>query len=291
MRRVDDIVTELDVLAVDNDVLQVFGNTPSAVQSNLAGKRMSVVDDWLYGRLVRAGYSPHRHSVRYAPEKAFTLTAGTYTDVTEKVSDKTLDDLDLSAVLITSAADFLYVGTPEAPRGLWVTMQNTPNANSFTISTYQYWTGSGWSAFTSLSDATLANSISFSGGGRIAWQPPTNWAKRSVNDESTWRYWMRVTTSQQPSTPTAISQALPVNRSRLTLPSVYKTMAMMYGESWGAQRGEWKEKARDYNLMAEDMLDDALIGLGEFTLPDEEQVTPSSPAPGNDQSMFIIERG
>jgi hypothetical protein len=291
MLRVDDIISELDVLTVDYDALEVFGNSPAVVSTNMAQKRVSVVDDWLYSRLVKAGYSPHNHSVRFAPESALGYTGGVFTDVLEAVTNKTLDDVSLATTLVTVGSDFLYLGMPEAPRKLWLTMQSTPNVNSLTVGTYEYWTGTGWSAMSSLSDATLVNSIAFSGGGQIGWQHPTNWARRSLNDQSTWRYWMRVGANRTPSVPTAISQALPVRRSRLTLPSAYKVMAMMYGEGWGAQRGEWKEKSREYHTMADNMLADALIGLNEFTLPEEEQVVPSSPAAPIDQSLFIIERG
>jgi len=297
MLNVDDILDESDVLTYDSDLLNVFGESDLKVSQLLQDKRTIAVQSWLALGLEKAGYSPIRHSARRVPDRAFASTASVLTDITDSLGDKTANDLNLYTTLITPGTDYLYIGFAEPYRGLWVTMVDSLNINTLTISSPAYWTGQ-WSGFNSLTDGTVrSNSIAFSGSGRISWQMPTDWEKRPVNAETTWRFWMRLGLNQRPSSGTYLSQVLPIRTSRFTDPAAFYTLSLMYGESWGAQRGEWKDKAAAYSKMAQDALTETM-GLtlisDEFLMEDQEsvrQTDASSTTPPGASELFTWQRG
>lgn len=281
-----DVLTELDVLALDNEALVTFGNSPAVVSANLAAKRTHVVQDWLYSALVKGGYSPAKHSVRYAAEKVLGLTGSTFTDFTEAANDNSLNDLDLSTIL-AAPTDALYVGMAVPARGLWMTMLSSLNVTSMTAS-YAYWNGSQWAGFNSLVDGTINSLVPFGQGGRVTWSEVADWAARPLNNDATWRFWLRVQTTAAPGA--RLTHTLPIRRSRLTAPAALKTLALLYGESWGVQAGEWRQKSEVYHRMADEALAGALRDLAEFVTEPEQAVTPAT-VQKPDPSLFTLERG
>lgn len=278
-----DLLTDLDLLALDSTILDAHGPTQESVTSNLAEKRRVAVEDWLFSGLKKAGYSPARHSVRYAPHKAFAYTAGVYTDITTAISDKSADDLNLASALASPSADAIFIGHNDPPAGLWTTVLDYPNTNSLAVASLSYWNGGRWQGFSSLADGTRANSlVSFSGGGRFSWRTPTDWQPRPLNSEADWRFWLRLTVASSLVSSATVTQLLPIQRSRLTTPAAYYTLHLLYQEGWGVQRGEWKEKAELFGKRAQEALDGAVRDLDEF-LADEtdgsmaQAVVPSAP--------------
>lgn len=292
---IDDLLTELDVLAVDSTVLTSFGATEGAASVNLAAKRRLVVDDWLRGALERAGLPAERHTVRRAPDFAFGYTAGVYTDLTAALADRTLDDVDMSTVIASAVGDALYIRSRQPFRALWLTLFDAVNTTSACVSSPTYWDGGRWAAFSSLVDNTaIPSSTTLSGGGRISWQLPTNWQKRPLSTEEDWGFWMRFQLSKVVSAGTTVTHALPIRTSRLTQPCVLRVLSVLYSESWGAQRGEWREKAYAYARQADDTLSWALSQVAdEFVLTDEDEAPPTDPSSSLQyrQSLFTMERG
>lgn len=291
MLQTQDLLTDADILALDHAALTTFGNTPSVVSANLATKRHLAIHSWLYGRMVKAGYQPHKHLVRYAPASAFSLISGSYADITEAVSDTTADDVTLSTILATPATDALFLASPEPVRGLFVGLHDSPNAipNTLTVS---YWSGSKWVAISSLTDPTQATSgVSFSGGGMLSWPVPEDWQRRPLSTDTEYRYWLRLTMGSTLTVPTKATHLLPVRHSRLTYPAALYTLSLMYAESWGVQRGEWDRKAREYREAAEAELALALLGLTEFDTTGDQVVSLGTEVARPDPSLFEFERG
>lgn len=294
---IDDVLAELDVLAVDSTVLADFASSTSAASINLAAKRRVVVDDWLRGGLEQAGFSPERHLVRRAPDHVWGYTGGAYTDLTDALSDRTVDDVDLSTVVVSAAVDALYIRSRQPFRGVWCGLFDSVNGTPAVSSSWTYWDGGRWAGFNSLVDDTaVPSSTAFSGGGRVSWQLPTNWQKRPLSTEETWGFWARLQLSAPPSAGTDLTHVLPIRASRLTMPCVYQVLALLYSESWGAQRGEWREKATEYRVQAGEAMTRALAQVAdEFTTDeDEEALTatmPGSVAATRGPSPFTWERG
>lgn len=290
MLNVQDVLSELDILAYDSEVLTTFGATTSAVSANLDNKRRVAVDDWLYNGLIRRGYSPEKHSVRFAPDQVWGYTGGTYTDLTDAAKDNTASDINPNTVLASAGTDALYVGMSQPFAGLWVTILDTPNINTLTGLQAAYWNGGQWSNVNSLVDGTSAvSSLALSGGGRVSWQMPTTWQPRPLNGED-WRFWVKLTTTRQPSAATRLTHLLPIRRSRLTAPAAIKALSLLYAESWGVQNGQWREKSDEYAKMADLMLEAATRDLMEFMTEPEQAVVPTT-APAPDPSLFTLERG
>lgn len=291
MLNVADVLDELDILALDSEVLTTFGNSPAIVQANLENKRQVAVNDWLYNGLVKRGMSPERHSIRFAPDSALAYTGGQFQDVTTAASDNTATTLELATLLPSAPSDVLYIGATQPMTGLWVTMVDSLNINSLTILSASYWNGGAWTSFNSLVDGTThTSSIAFSGGGRISWRTPLGWQPRPLNGQTTWYYWMRLATNQPVSAATTVAHLLPLRKSRLTNPAALKTLALLYSESWGVQNGQWREKAEEYTKLADAALETATQSLVEFTVTEEQAVVPAE-VPRPDPSLTIWERG
>lgn len=291
MLNVADVLDELDILALDSEVLTTFGSSPAIVRANLEEKRRVSVEDWLYNGLVKRGMSPEAHSIRFAPASALAVTGGTFTDVTAAAGDNSPTTLVMGNILAGAPTDKLYVASPQPMTGLWVTMVDSLNINTLTVLSAQYWNGGAWSSFNSLVDGTTqTSSIALSGGGRVSWRMPLNWQKRPLDNQTSWRYWIRLTTNQPVSLSTYVNHFLPIRRSRLTMPAALKTLALLYAESWGIQNGQWKEKSEEYGKMADAALETATQSLVEFLVTEEEAVIPADVLPP-DPSLTLWERG
>lgn len=252
-----DLVTDLDVLALDARALTDFGTA----NATLTEKRRVAVSDWLKPRLEAFGYPAHRHMTRRAPDVAFRQISSVLGDVASIVSDATPDDLDLSAIFVGPAANALYLGAREPFRGLFIGMQETVNAVA-AVASITYWNGGAWAAPSSLVDGTLiAAGKSFSGGGRISWALPDTWAPRLFGN--TVAYFARVTVSNTLTTGATVGQILPLARSRLTYPAALHTLGRLYLEGWASSRGDWQEKGDRYLLDAEKELSMVLPLVGD----------------------------
>jgi hypothetical protein len=227
---VDDLVTTLDVLAVDSTAATDFGG-----QQNLDDKRRVAVQDWLCPLLEQAGYPVRKHKTRRPPDGAFARTGGAWVD---KKDAFTTAGAALTGLIADASADAIYVGLTMPFKGLLASMEDAVNGAAASCS-ITYWNGT-WSAFTSISNQTLASGVPFARAGRITWPEPSDWLVREIEDVSA--YWVRVQLSAAPNSGT-LNQLLPIARSRLTYPVALRVCAQLYMEGFGSNRGEWKEKA------------------------------------------------
>ena len=228
---VDDLVTVLDVLAVDTAAATDFGG-----QQNLDDKRRVAVQDWLCPLLEQAGYPVRKHKTRRAPDGAFAYVGGAFADKKAAL----VDGHALNSLIVNATTDAIYVGLTAPYKGLLADMTDSVNGAAAGCS-ITYWNGQ-WSAFSSLSNQTVVAGVPFARAGRITWPEPSDWLVREVEDVLA--YWVRIQLSAAPTSGT-LNQLLPIARSRLTYPTALRVCAQLYAEGAGASRGDWKEKALD----------------------------------------------
>jgi|SRR5256885_9006423 len=260
-----DLVTDLDLLALDSSVLKEFGAT------SFNTKRQIAVTDWLRPRLEAANLPPDRHMTRRQPDVAWGLHGSTYTDLATALKGPT--DVWINSLLATPATDALYVGMREPYRGLWCALTDTINANDSVLAV-SYWSGQ-WTQFgsgTSWKDNTQqVAGRSWSKGGRIGWTLPEDWMPRAINGSLA--YWVRLQASASLSAPTLAQQILPISRSRLTDPLAHYTLGLIYREAVANKRGEWEAKAKLFLDLAKTNLDTALLYIrDEFDVDNDSAV-------------------
>lgn len=259
-----DLLTDLDLLALDRACLTDFGTT------SLADKRR-VAADWVAQRVEQAGYTLHQHQIRKAPAAVFGYNGATYTDYTDAALDTTDADIPLSSICAVPSSAAVFVGYHAPFKGVYAGLADNVNANTATLAA-SVWAGA-WTAVTSLQDGTLAvASKSLSGGGLVAWQQPDQWGRRTVNNSLL--YWARLTVSSSLTAGTATGQLTPIVPSRLTLPASQYALALLYQESYGSNRGQWAEKAERMFKAAEDSLAVAIpLIADEFDVDDDGAVS------------------
>ena len=283
-----DLVTDIDLLALDVRAGTDFGG------SSLTSKRQYAVTDWLRGHLDAYGYPSNLHQSRKDPEKVWTLVSSVFADVTGAASSRDDGDIAVSSVFHGPATNALYVMSPEPYRGVFVGMTEAVNAIA-AVSSVTYWNGGAWAAPTSLVDGTLITTgKSYSGGGRVVWTLPDDWAVRGVNGQ--FGYWTRWTCSNTLTAATAISQLLPLSRSRLTYPTARYALGLLYQEGIGNSRGQWQEKADLYLKLASEDLHRVLpLIADEFDVDESGGVSDtevnSLTASQDRSNLFTWERG
>lgn len=275
-----DLVTDLDLLALDSSVLEDFGKT----SLKLAEKRNVAVIDWLRPRLEAAGLPAAKHLTKRKPVAAYGYTSGAYTDLVEALSDQT--DTHLSSVL-AGVGDGVYIGMTEPYRGLFVGMTDTPNINQASAS-LTYWNGA-WTTPSSVADGTVAGSLTLGRAGRMVWGLPDDWIPRAVNG-SALLYWMRLQVNSLHAA-TLIQQMLPMARSRLTNPTAQYALHLVYREGIGGDRGNWKEKAELFLAAAQQGLELVLpMVRDEFDITNDG-VVDTLEVNSITQDPFTFERG
>jgi len=259
-----DILTDLDLLAIDRQCLTEFG------VYDLTDKRQ-VALQWVGQRVEQAGYRLDRHQVRKVADAVFGFTGTAFIDYTTAASDQTEADLPLSSVCAVPSSAAVYVGYRSPFRGAYVGVHDAVNARDVAL-TVSAWNGR-WQPVNSLQDQTQAVlGKTLSGGGRVAWQPPDQWSRRSVNNSLC--YWVRLTIDSSLTAGTAASQVTPVVTSRLTLPAAQYALGLLYQESYGSNRGQWQEKATALFTAAEQSLGIALpLIADEFDIDADEAVS------------------
>jgi hypothetical protein len=233
-----DLVTDLDLLALDGQAASDFGG------ADLSVKRALAVQAWLTPRLEKAGYVPRLHLTRDEPAGAWGVTGGVWTDLRGPFSSRTDDVTALADVFVTPATDALYLGGPRPFKGVFWHVLDAGNSSP-AVSSVAYWNGQ-WTAFGSLVDATVAASMALAVGGRMTWTTPDDWIARPLTGDTAHRFWIRVQLSAAPSSPSGVSQVLLLRRSRLTTPTARYALGTLYQEGVGGSRGRWQEKAEAF---------------------------------------------
>lgn len=260
-----DLLTDLDLLALDRACLTDFGTDPDL----LADKRRAACD-WAAARVEGSGYTLWRHRTRRTPDAVFGYNGSTYTDYTEAAADTNESDVPLSSILAAPTTHALYVGYRDPFVGLYLGLTDRVNANNLTA-TLDVWTGS-WRGVSSVSDGTRATAgKSLSGGGTVRWMRPDAWVRRTLNNSLL--HWARLTVSSSMTATTATTQITPVVPSRLTLPCAQYALGLLYQESYGAARGAWGEKADKFLAAAASMLDVVVPQMAdEFDVDESDAV-------------------
>src|SRR5688572_8064665 len=243
---VDDLVSVLDLLAIDQEAENDFGGSP------LLDKMRVAVEDWLEPRLAANGWPVVRFLTRRPPSKAWAYTGGAYSDLPSSVA--------LPLVLANPTNDAVFVGLGQPFRGLFCAIVDSVNANSCTA-TLAYWNGS-WNTFgSSIVNTTAIGPVPFARGGRIQWPMPTDWVQREVEGERA--YWMRLQINSPIAGGPVIEQLLPITRSRLTHAVAQRALGTLYAEGAASSRGEWKEKATSAFDAAQAHLDLVMNQIGD----------------------------
>ncbi len=284
----EDLLSELDVLALDSMALDDFGLDATAILTDK--RRLSV--EWVRRSLEREGLDPNKHITRHAPAKAFSHNGAAYTDVTGELGS--LDGaLDLASVFATPSTDSLFLAHSEPFAALYVGMLDEVNTlSSECVNSVTYWNGGKWAGVNSVADGTVVSaSGAFSGGGRISWQLPVDIQRRPLN-QSDYLYWVRLRVSLTPTAATNVLQILPVRRSRLTLPAAYHALALLYDDGDQRRRGEWVEKVERYQRKASELLTDAMAhARDEFDIDKSESVTAGEGNSVQAPPPFVMLRG
>lgn len=262
-----DLVTDLDLLALDVTVLTDFG----ATSLNLAHKRQVAVSDWLTPRLETAGLSPAKHRTRRTPAAAFLVRSGVITDVTESLGQSTEK---LASSMLATPDDYLVVGMQQPFRGMYIGIGDSVNAVAGAAS-LTYWSGR-WSVPSSVTDDTTVANVLFAAGGNLAWSLPDDWFPRVFNN--TMAYWIRLSCASSLSANMGLGQVLPITRSRLTAPTACYAMHLVYREASGSNTGQWAEKAKSFLDAANEGLAIAMpLVVDEFDIDNSNAVEPTEP--------------
>lgn len=120
-------------------------------------------------------------------------SGGTYQDVTTAASDTTTSDVihSVSGKLVSVAGDAIYLGK-STPFDSVSPLLSAAGVGG--VLTWEYWNGSGWFTINKMLTTSGPN---FTGNGWLNFVPKDNWAKTTINGESTSYYYIRgrVTTS------------------------------------------------------------------------------------------------
>lgn len=298
--RVDDVLSDLDLLAVDRQALTIFGADALA---SIADKRRIAVDDWLAGELKAKGYNPFTHSLRRAPDLVIRASDPDDTDLTDRLADRSTNSpVALGAEVFQSDTDALVIGLRDPFKALTVVMTEPANVNtrSLSVASLTYWNGA-WTTLdaNSLIDTTRVNSISFAKGGVFRFTSPEDWEPRPYDSSDPRGDWLYLTTIwlTQPATLGAlVSQILPTRRSRLTSAAGFYAMHLLCLEAAKGARGNWDERADQYAKKAYTSLArDLPLADDEFDVDNSGSVQPIEarsvvPAPSK-LDPFSWERG
>ena len=238
-----DLVTDLDLVALDARALKDFGDT----NATLDDKRRIAVEEWLAPAMESRGFNPEQHRMRKAPDACLGQVSSVTTDYTTAAGNVTADDLPLGTIFTGGdATDALYVMLRRPHRGLYVGIEEAPNAVA-AVSSPVLWSGA-WTGVTSLVDATVSGSTGFAQGGAIRWKRSDVWSPRVF--ANTFGYWSKIHVSSLTSTTTA-RQILPIVSSRLSYPTKLYTLGLLYQDAWGSAGGDWEAKSERFFAMAE----------------------------------------
>jgi hypothetical protein len=279
-----DLVTDLDLLALDSSVLKEFGATA------FNAKRQIAVTDWLRPRLEAANLPPDKHMTRRQPDAAFHYNelSNTWEDITVRLTGPS--EFYLNSLLAQPVYDRLYIGMREPYRGLWCGLTDSVNTNSTTLAV-AYWSGQ-WTQFgsgTSWRDNTQSSvGRSFTKGGRVGWTLPEDWMPRGINN--TVAYWVKLSVLSS-LTVTVAQQILPVTRSRLTDPLAHYTLGLIYRVAIANKRGEWEAKAKLFLDLAKTNLDAVLPYIRDEFDIDNDQAVERIEVNSMTLDPFTFERG
>lgn len=283
-----DLVADADLYAYERTLREVFGELLT-----WEDRRAKTLEDWLFPILKGAGYEPQRLRTRHQADPVYAYTAAAYVDKTAAAKDTTADDLNLATIFATAGSDYLYVGSVEPFRGIFLRLLDSVSSATGTM-TVEYWNGR-WRGL-QIADSTKAVSgKTLSAGGSVTWTLPVDWATRPVNGSGA-RYWARISVNATPTGATA-TQIGVIRRSVLCAPATLRTLMWIFREAPTSQDGPWDRKAAYYETEADAALQRALrIVGGEFDTaePPDDLIDPTENAQTSAEASgggWLLERG
>jgi hypothetical protein len=247
MLPLDDLLSTLDVLAIDRQALELYG---SDSQASIDDKRRIAVNDWLAGELTARGFAPAKHPSRRQPDSAYLVSAASVGDITALVSSRVASPVNLAELIQAPATDAILLGLRDPYRGIAVTMIGAVNASTLSAASLTYWTGGQWEAVSSLADGTASTDppgASFAGGGVFRFDLPERWTPRpATSPDQSWLYYTRLGLSAACSSLVQISQLLPIPRSRLTTPAALYALHLLYLEAAAGGRANYEDRAEQF---------------------------------------------
>lgn len=189
---------------------------------------------------------------RWAPDYVWGYTGAAFTDYTTAANDTNEEDITLATVFGTPASDVLYVGADYEFSGLFLSLLDSLNAQTATL-TIKYWDGGAWTS-ASATDGTSASGKTLAKSGRVTWTLPSNWERRDVNDTGALWFWVQVIVSATLTAGTAANQVLTIRppnglkrvAAYLALARVLKGLAPQ-----AANASYWDDRAQYYWNQAE----------------------------------------
>lgn len=120
----------------------------------------------------------------------FQTSAGpTYVDITTEFNNATAADTNPFGAS-EAIGDSIAIGFPRPfSRVGFSNPGGTQGVGASVVIVWEYWNGSGWSAFTGLSDGTNSFRAPLSSNQIVSWDMPTNWATTAINGVP--GYWVR----------------------------------------------------------------------------------------------------
>ena len=247
------LATDADLGALESEATAPdapWGQSSWQTQLDGAKKELGI---WIDTDFPETPMASDRIRDRWAAEKVFAETGGTFTDYSVEARDDTEEDIDIEAVYATPGSDYLYVGALWTYHGLFVHMLDSVNANA-SVLTVAYWAKDQWQTVPAQSDGTIAAAGKTLGqSGRVTFATPTDWERRSLNSTGEEYYWTRLSINNALTSGTSISHLLSLRQTdNLTLVHTYLTLSYIFG---GLARQStdpegWREQSNAYRTMA-----------------------------------------
>ena len=156
----------------------------------------------------------NRGEAAYEPITAFTKVflgenvsggGAAYTDHTTEAGTAGGTQFDL----ISDTDDYLYVGSSSTFGGIDFKFYNRGSGYDLKVEYYSDVSGTGWSELTSYEDSLAENTSDFISNGTILFDIPSDWELATVNSQSL--YWVRISTSDIPTTVASAYSVLPTS--------------------------------------------------------------------------------
>lgn len=114
-------------------------------------------------------------------KRAGTFTAANTTAYSSEAQDgDTATYVVLSSLAAVASSHFLYVGSMEPFRGVYIDVDQTNSTAS--VLTVKYWNGSAWADITATDNTASPAGTTFGQDGTVVWTVPTAWATASLVD-------------------------------------------------------------------------------------------------------------
>jgi len=129
--------------------------------------------------------------------------------------------------LMDSSNDFLYVGLASTFAGVSFEFDSLGAAYTLKVEYYNGSSGDGWQELTTNVDNLDDDTSDFVSDGKISWTIPGDWSTVAVNGST--QYWVRISTTSEPSVVTKANYIIPYN----SVPALLSmSSTQIFNEEW-----------------------------------------------------------